>query len=81
VDDVLVSEAAQAVVCAIRSSSRPLDDAIACANATGLSLDAVRTALDELWDLRAIDYATDEGGARRLVLRSPLGPILAGRCR
>lgn len=75
-----VSSAAQQVVCAIRDARRPLDDAIACANATGLGLDAVRTALDELWDLRAVDYATDEGGGRRLVLRSPVGTALGARC-
>ena len=78
--DVTVSAAAQQVVCAIRDARRPLDDAIACANATGLGLDAVRVALDELWDLRAIDFATDEGGSRRLVLRSPLGTSLGARC-
>lgn len=79
-DEVLPTEAARAVVCAIRAARRPLVDAIACANATGLGLEAVRQALDELWDLRAIDYATDGSGTRHLVLRSPVGPALAARC-
>jgi len=75
----VVSETAQQVLCAIRDARRPLVDAIACANAAGMGLDLVRAALDELWDLRAIDYATDEGGDRRLVLRSPVGTGLAAR--
>ncbi|HEX5613532.1 MAG TPA: hypothetical protein VFZ83_00095 [Acidimicrobiia bacterium] len=79
--DAAVSPAAQAVICAIRDATRPLVDAIACANAAGLGLDDVRGALDELWDLRAIDYAIDDAGNRRLVLRSPAGTALGARCR
>jgi hypothetical protein len=80
VSDVSVSDAALAVLCAIRGARPALPDAIACANATRLPLDVVRGALDELWAVRAIDYDTDPAGGRTLALRAPVGHELAVRC-